>query len=160
MLAFFEQFNWEEMVVLKDLALGSMPFLVRIIMERIQEIMIDQKNQATNWQGLILDGKHLMHLIAFYGQIVGEDEDKFLPNCLMFQYGAEGWLKLDDSTSRIFAEYADLTSYWWTNDPRTRNISYGHHIYKDGYRYRGRPIGHWADQDSQILSFGGLFLHG
>ena len=98
--------------------------------------------------------------IAFYGQLVGEDEDKFLPNCIMFQYGAEGWLKLDNSTLRIFAEYADLTSYWWTNDPRTRNISYGHHIYNDGYRYRGRPIGHWADQDSQILSFGGLFLHG
>ena len=32
------------------------------------------------------------------------------------------------------------------------------HIYKDGYRYRGRPIGHWADQDSQILSLGGILL--
>jgi hypothetical protein len=96
--------------------------------------------------------------IALYGQLVGEDEDKFLPNCLMFQYGAESWLKLENSTLRIFAEYADLTSYWWTDDPRTHNISYGHHIYNDGYRYRGRPIGHWADQDSQILSLGGLFL--
>ena len=57
---------------------------------------------------------------------------------------------------RVFAEYADLTSYWWTGDPRTRNITYGHHIYDDGYRYRGRPIGHWADQDSQILSLGGV----
>ena len=36
------------------------------------------------------------------------------------------------------------------------NITYGHHIYDDGYRYKGRPIGHWADQDSQILSFGGV----
>ena len=76
----------------------------------------------------------------------------------MFQYGIEGWKKFDDSTLRIFAEYADLTSYWWTNDPRTRNISYAHHIYKDGYRYRGRPIGHWADQDSKILTLGSLFL--
>ena len=49
-----------------------------------------------------------------------------------------------------------LQSYWWTGDPRTRNITYGHHIYGEGYRYRGRPIGHWADQDSQILSLGGL----
>ena len=96
--------------------------------------------------------------IALYGQLVGEDEDKFLPNCLMFQYGAESWLKLENSTLRIFAEYADLTSYWWTDDPRTHNISYGHHIYNDGYRYRGRTIGHWADQDSQILSLGSLFL--
>ena len=94
--------------------------------------------------------------IAFYGQVVGEDEDNFFPNCLMFQYGIEGWKNLGSSTMRVFAEYADLTSYWWTDDPRTRNISYGHHIYSDGYRYRGRPIGHWADQDSQILSIGGV----
>ena len=93
---------------------------------------------------------------ALYGQVVGEDEDKFLPNCLMFQYGIEAWKNLQDSTLRVFAEYADLTSYWWTDDPRTRNITYGHHIYNDGYRYRGRPIGHWADQDSKILSIGGL----
>ena len=93
---------------------------------------------------------------ALYGQIVGEDEDKFLPNCLMFQYGIEAWRKLENLTIRIFAEYADLTSTWWTDEPRTRNISYGHHIYSDGYRYRGRPIGHWADQDSKILSIGGI----
>jgi hypothetical protein len=93
---------------------------------------------------------------ALYGQLVGEDEDKFLPNCLMFQYGIEAWTNLEDSTLRVFAEYADLTSYWWTDDPRTRNITYGHHVYNDGYRYRGRPVGHWADQDSQILSFGGV----
>ena len=97
--------------------------------------------------------------LALYGQIVGEDEDKFLPNCLMFQYGVESWIELDDSSLRIFAEYADLTSTWWTDDPRTRNISYRHHIYRDGYRYRGRPIGHWADQDSQILSLGGFLLN-
>jgi hypothetical protein len=94
--------------------------------------------------------------VALYGQVAGEDEDNFLPNSLLFQYGIEGWKNLGDATLRVFAEYADLTSYWWTGDPRTRNITYGHHIYQEGYRYRGRPIGHWADQDSQILSLGGL----
>ena len=106
--------------------------------------------------GIDLRWKVLDLPVALYGQVVGEDEDKFLPNCLMFQYGVEGWHNLGDSTLRVFAEYADLTSYWWTDDPRTHNISYGHHIYNDGYRYRGRPIGHWSDQDSQILSLGGL----
>ena len=95
---------------------------------------------------------------AIYGQVVGEDEDKFLPNCLMFQYGIEGWGTIYESSFRVFAEFADLTSYWWTDDPRTRNITYGHHIYLDGYRYKGRPIGHWADQDSKILSVGGFWL--
>ena len=46
--------------------------------------------------------------------------------------------------------------HYWTGDPRTRSITYSHGRYKDGYRYKGRPIGHWADQDSRIYCFGGL----
>jgi len=114
------------------------------------------KEPGNQLAGIDLRWKVMDAPIALYGQLVGEDEDKFLPNCLMFQYGLEGWTDLGDSTLRVFAEYTDLTSYWWTDDPRTRNITYGHHIYNDGYRYKGRPIGHWADQDSQILSFGGI----
>ena len=95
---------------------------------------------------------------ALYGQVAGEDEDNFLPNALFFQYGVDTWSVFDNSTLRLFAEYADLTTHWWTDDPRTNNITYGHYIYNDGYRYRGRPIGHWADQDSQILSLGGILL--
>ena len=95
---------------------------------------------------------------ALYGQVAGEDEDKFLPNALFFQYGLETWATLESSTLRLFAEYADLTSTWWTDDPHSRNVTYGHSIYQDGYRYRGRTIGHWADQDSQILSLGGILL--
>ena len=115
------------------------------------------KEPGNQLAGIDLRWKVMDAPFALYGQLVGEDEDKFLPNCLMFQYGAESWLELEDSTLRVFAEYADLTSYWWTDDPRTRNITYGHHIYNDGYRFIGRPIGHWSDQDSQILSFGGVF---
>ncbi|MDG1324637.1 MAG: capsule assembly Wzi family protein [Opitutales bacterium] len=106
--------------------------------------------------GIDLRWKVLDLPVALYGQVAGEDEDNFFPNSLLFQYGIEGWRFFGDTTFRIFAEYADLTSYWWTGDPRTRNITYGHHIYGEGYRFRGRPIGHWADQDSQILSMGGL----
>jgi hypothetical protein len=94
--------------------------------------------------------------IALYGQVVGEDEDNFLPNALMFLYGIEGWMLWQESSLRVFAEYADLTSYWWNGATKTRNVTYGHHIYQDGYRYRGRPIGHWADQDSQIVTVGGF----
>ena len=96
---------------------------------------------------------------AIYGQVVGEDEDKFLPNCLMFQYGVEGWHNLSNGTSRFFVEYTDLTSTWWTDDSRTHNISYGHHIYSDGYRYLGRPVGHWADTDSKIISLGAFLQY-
>ena len=116
------------------------------------------KEPGNQLAGIDLRWKPLEAPFAFYGQIVGEDEDKFLPNALMFQYGVEGWYKWNDATVRVFAEYADLTSTWWTDAPKSRNVTYGHHIYSDGYRYRGRPVGHWADTDSQIMSIGGLLL--
>jgi hypothetical protein len=106
--------------------------------------------------GIDLRWKVLDAPLALYGQVVGDDEDKFLPNALMFQYGIEWWRKIPKASIRLYAEYSDLTTYWWTGDPNTRNVSYGHGRYKDGYRYRGRPIGHWSDQDSQIITIGGI----
>ena len=94
--------------------------------------------------------------LAIYGQVAGEDEDNFFPEALFFQYGMEIWKDWGDASSRLFVEYVNLTSYWWTGDPNTRNVTYNHGRYSDGFRYRGRPIGHWADTDSQILSIGGL----
>ena len=97
--------------------------------------------------------------IALYFQVAGEDEDNFLPEALFFQYGIEGWKDLGNSTLRLFAEFVDLTSYWRTGDPKTRNVTYSHSRYQDGYRYRGRPVGHWADTDSQIVSLGGFLQY-
>ncbi len=94
--------------------------------------------------------------VALYGQVAGEDEENFFPEALFFQYGIEIWKDWNDATIRLFAEYVDLTSYWWTGDPKTRNVTYSHGRYRDGFRYRGRPIGHWSDTDSRILSIGGL----
>ena len=110
--------------------------------------MINPKNLVINLLELVWRWKLGVFPIAIYGQVVGEDEDNFLPNCLMFQYGFEAQ-KFIDSTLRMYFEYTDLTSYWWTGDPRTRNISHDHHIYGEGFRYQGRPVGHWADQDSR-----------
>ena len=121
-----------------------------------QDNETDSEQPGNQLAGIDLRYKVLDLPLALYGQVAGEDEENFFPEALFFQYGVEVWREFGDATLRIFAEYADLTSYWWTGDPRTRNIIYGHHIYEEGYRYRGRPIGHWADQDSQILSLGGL----
>jgi len=35
-------------------------------------------------------------------------------------------------------------------------VAYNHPIYIDGYRHRGRPLGHWADGDSNLWTVGGL----
>jgi len=123
-----------------------------------QDNETDSEQPGNQLAGIDLRWKVLDLPIALYGQVAGEDEENFFPEALFFQYGIEGWKDFGDATLRVFAEYADLTSYWWTGDPRTRNITYGHHIYGEGFRYRGRPLGHWADQDSQILSLGGLLL--
>jgi hypothetical protein len=117
------------------------------------------KEPGNQLAGLDIRWKPWDSNFAFYGQIVGEDEDKFLPNALMFQYGIEGWHKWNQATFRIFAEYADLTSTWWTDAPHTRNVTYAHSIYQDGYRYNGRPVGHWADSDSQVVSIGGFLQY-
>ncbi len=97
--------------------------------------------------------------IALYYQVAGEDEDDFLPEALFFQYGIEGWTDFSNFTLRVFAEYVDLTSYWRTGDPNTRNVTYSHSRYQDGYRYKGRSIGHWADSDSQVFSLGAFLLY-
>ena len=97
--------------------------------------------------------------LALYGQVVGEDEDDFLPNALMFQYGVETWGNWESSSWRMFLEYIDTSSTWWTDETRFRNISYNHHIYGDGYRHHGRSVGHWADSDSEIVSLGGLLAN-
>jgi hypothetical protein len=60
--------------------------------------------------GIDLRWKVLDTPIALYGQVVGDDEDKFLPNALMFQYGIEWWRKMPNASIRLYAEYSDLTS--------------------------------------------------
>ncbi len=94
--------------------------------------------------------------LALYGQFIGEDEDHFLPNALMLQYGVETWGEWKSSSWRMFLEYVDTASTWWTDETHLRNVSYSHHIYGDGYRHHGRSVGHWADSDSEIVSLGGL----
>ena len=116
------------------------------------------KEPGNQLAGLDIRWRPFNFPFALYGQVAGEDEDKFLPNALFFQYGLESWTVLENSTLRFYVEYTDLTSTWWTSDPNSNNVTYGHSIYKDGFRYRGRTIGHWADQDSQILSIGGILL--
>ena len=64
--------------------------------------------------------------------------------------------KIEKSTLRVFAEYADPNQLLVDGRSPYSKYFLQHHIYGEGYRYRGRPIGHWADQDSQIISIGGI----
>ena len=52
----------------------------------------------------------------------------------------------------VFAEWTDSTA-------KVAGIAYNHFIFTDGYRYKGRPLGYWADGDSNIWTVGGLLHH-
>ena len=87
--------------------------------------------------------------LGLYGQLIGEDsrpDDVPLPAKNMVLAGAD-WRSGD---ALVFAEWTDSTA-------KAAGFAYNHFIYTDGYRYRGRPLGYWADGDSNIWTAGGLW---
>lgn len=80
--------------------------------------------------------------LALYGQIAGEDEAGYLPSKTFYTIGITySWDRLH--LKQINFEYSDTGS-------RQANTTYNHKIYKNGYRYYGRPIGSVFDADSKI----------
>ncbi len=89
---------------------------------------------------------------AIYGQMIGEDEAGSLPSKYMHQAGLD-WRH---GGGLVFLEWTDSTAGF-------AGVAYNHHIYTAGYRFKGRPLGHWADGDSNLWTVGTLLpdlLHG
>jgi hypothetical protein len=86
--------------------------------------------------------------VALYGQLIGEDsrpDDVPVPAKNMYLAGA-AWHR-DDAL--VFVEWTD-------SQAKVAGIAYNHSIYTDGYRYKGRPLGYWADGDSNLWTVGSL----
>ena len=96
--------------------------------------------------------------LGFYGQLVGEDEAGGFPSRWFGQFGTE-WSGhfADRWSARIYAELA-ATSCQFYESSELFNCAYNHGIYRTGYRYRGRPIGHGADNDSRMVSVGAILV--
>ena len=93
--------------------------------------------------------------LALYGQLIGEDEAGGLPSRFIGQFGIELWSAHTRLGSyRLHLEAADTTADF-LGDPRY-DYAYEHFIYKDGYRYRGRSLGHSLDNDGRLYSLGGV----
>lgn len=96
--------------------------------------------------------------LAHYGQVTGEDEDDYQPDANMILYGLEIWGELESmkATWRAYYEFADTRAGYLLAEPRDRtfNIAYNHGIYREGYRYKGQPIGHAMDGDGRMKSIG------
>lgn len=101
--------------------------------------------------------------IAYYAQIVGEDEETYLPDANMLLAGIETWGQFSDSgaTWRTYFEWADTRAGYLVREPdsgaranRSFDIAYNHHIYREGYRRKGQSIGHSIDGDGIMRSIG------
>lgn len=95
-----------------------------------------------------------LHL-AWYGQFIGEDEAGNLPSRYIGLTGMS-WRagrRLPGGHWSAQLELADTAAEFYT-DPVRYDYTYEHFIYRDGYRYRDRSIGHAMDNDGFMVSLG------
>lgn len=95
--------------------------------------------------------------VAFYGQLIGEDESSGLPTAKMYLFGLENWGILMGGSYRLHLEYTDTATHRLSLKSPGWNTAYNHHIYQSGYRYYGRSMGHSMDNDGRMWSLGGLY---
>lgn len=96
--------------------------------------------------------------IAVYGQFIGEDEAGGFPSRYLAQLGAKGaGLAGNRWSYRWFGEVTDTSCGFYESDDNF-NCAYNHGIYQTGYRYRGRAVGHGADNDARLLSVGLMLI--
>jgi hypothetical protein len=91
--------------------------------------------------------------VAIYGQEIGEDNSSTgIPERYLALFGTETWFMLrSGSLLRAHVEYAN-TKVKWYNSAIEYDVAYTQGIFTEGYRYRGRNIGHTTDGDSESVS--------
>jgi hypothetical protein len=95
--------------------------------------------------------------VAVYAQGIGEDEAGGLPSKYLGLFGLEFWGGLGAASFRAYAEYSD-TACDFTRSPPEFGCAYTNVIYTDGYRYRGRAIGHSIDGDGESVAVGAVVV--
>lgn len=104
-----------------------------------------------------LTGAGLGWPVALYFQQIGEDEQDLQPALFLTQLGVETWGAIGDGYAyRIFAELADTLCGGNLFGGGQPDVCYNHPIYQTGVRFRGRSIGHAADNDAKLLTVGAL----
>ena len=97
--------------------------------------------------------------VAFYSQLIGEDEAGGYPSRYLGQFGLESTGTIGERWSyRWFGEFAATSCDFWKSD-EIFNCAYNHGIYQTGYRYRGRVIGHNSDNDSRVATAGLMLVN-
>lgn len=97
--------------------------------------------------------------LTAYAQLIGEDEAGGFPSRYLGQLGmatsfAVPWR---EGTVRLVAEYSDTTCQFHESS-RLYNCAYNNSIYRTGYRYRGRALGHSTDNDTAQVAVGATLV--
>ncbi len=125
--------------------------------DNVGDAGIDAGNEPGNQLAgfdLRWSGRIFARAFAIYGQLIGEDEAGGFPSHYLGQFGMELSGTLGTRWSyRWFGEFAG-TSCAFHQSTEIFNCAYNHGIYQTGYRYRGRALGHAADNDARLLSTG------
>ena len=92
---------------------------------------------------------------AFYGQLIGEDENGYLPSAYLFQAGLSSRWVLDQAVVlHGFVEWNDIVAGHVYNSDRPPGITYTSGVYRQGYTHQGLPLGHPAGGDVTLASAG------
>ncbi|MDH4022438.1 MAG: capsule assembly Wzi family protein [Gammaproteobacteria bacterium] len=100
--------------------------------------------------------------LALYAQWIGEDgrNGTAKPGSWLRQAGLEYWGRIGSLAHRTHMEFADTSCReggLGFSDIKP-NCAYEHSIYKTGYRYNGKSLGHGIDGDGRSYSMGSTLL--
>jgi hypothetical protein len=91
--------------------------------------------------------------MAFYAQMMGEDEAGAFPARKSWLLGSDWTTQLLSSDQQWFAEYTNTLADDFLGDAMP-NITYDHSTYRSGYRHYGRTLGASFDGDAKAVSIG------
>lgn len=96
---------------------------------------------------------------AIYSQYIGEDESSYLPVKMLGMLGIEAWKPFAGrGLLQMHAEYTNTTCSGLSSSGPYYDCSYNQGRFNvEGYRYRGRVIGHTSDSDSESVAVGAMF---
>jgi len=100
--------------------------------------------------------------LALYMQWIAEDTQRtgFTFHQWLRQVGVEYWGTIGDVSHRMHFEVADSASRLGAvgQGSQSPNVAYNHGIFKTGYRYKGRSLGHSGDGDTLSYSIGSTLV--
>jgi len=93
---------------------------------------------------------------ALYAQFTGEDASSRAPIAYLGLFGLEVWGGFGDAGAswRLHSEFAYTTANLFSGTWNRLGTAYEHGVYRSGYRYYKRSIGHSIDGDGRQLSLG------